>query len=60
MLHALAALRCHGDSVRRRARETDVSERRVLARGCGRGLREVFADWTVSDDSVNQMILLTI
>lgn len=50
VLRALAALRRHGDSVRRRAREADVSERRVHARSCGRGLRQMFADRTVSDD----------
>lgn len=49
LLRALAALRGCGDRERRRALEEKVSERCVPARRCGRGLREMFADRTVSD-----------
>lgn len=48
LLRALAALRAHSGRVRRRARGKEVSRRCVLARSCGRGLREVLADRTVS------------
>lgn len=48
MLRALDALRGCGDRVRRRAREEKVCERCVLARCCGRGFCEMFADRTVS------------
>lgn len=49
LLRALAARRGCGGRVRGRAREERVSERGVLARRGGRGLREMLADRTVSD-----------
>lgn len=57
LLRALAAVRGCGDRVRRCAREEKVSQRCVLARSCGRGLREMFKDRTVSDVFLFSLII---
>lgn len=57
MLRALAALRGHGDCVRRRGHEAEVSERHVLARRRGSGLRKMFADRTVRKDFLISLII---